>query len=141
MKESWTKLEAAGASRAVKLEQSLKAQQFLQDALEVESWMADRAAALSSNDFGRDRDHAMQLLTRHKAIELELDTYAGIISEMGHSAQAMSAAGNVDAPIILEKNGLLVQTLSGLQKLATLRQKALVESMCRYSVFFYDIDY
>lgn len=66
LEDSWEKLEAAGAARGTKLEESLKAQQFLQDALDVESWIDSHRVALSAADYGRDRDHAMQLLTRHK---------------------------------------------------------------------------
>lgn len=64
-------------------------------------------------------------------MELELDTYIAIVSEMGHSAQGMASAGYLDAPILLEKHAQLTQSLRELQKLVALRQKALVESLCR----------
>lgn len=44
---------------------------------------------LSSTDYGRDRDAASKLLTKHKALELELDSYNGIVTEMGHVADKM----------------------------------------------------
>nr|WIM01459.1 non-erythrocytic spectrin beta chain [Limnephilus lunatus] len=131
LRAAWTAIEAAGLARMARLERSLRVQQFLHDALDVESWLADRGAALASAEKGRDRDHAMQLLTAHKAMELELDTYSAIISEMGHSATAMVAGGQDAAPL-LERTAQLAHSLAALQKLAALRQKALVESMCRH---------
>lgn len=59
-------MSAAAEGRAARLEAALKAQQFMHDAIEVDSWLADKAAALASADVGRDRHRATQLLTRHK---------------------------------------------------------------------------
>lgn len=50
---------------------------------------------------------------------------------MGHSAQSMASAGYLDSPLLLEKHEQLTQSLRELQKLVALRQKALVESLCR----------
>ncbi|XP_068625866.1 spectrin beta chain, non-erythrocytic 5 isoform X2 [Battus philenor] len=116
----------AAEERAARLEAALRAQQFLHDALEVDSWLADKAAALASADVGHDRHRATQLLTRHKAVELELDTYAAIIAEMGHVASSMGQ------PELLERHALLAGSLARLQRLAQQRQGALVESVCRH---------
>jgi len=79
----------AAKERARKLELSLKAQEFFFEAEEVESWLTEKNDRLQSTDYGRDRDAASKLLAKHKALELELDTYNGIITEMGHSAEKM----------------------------------------------------
>lgn len=62
-------------------------------------------------------------------MELELDTYAAIISEMGHVAAALDA-GDPQGPLAA-RHALLADSLARLQKLAAQRQKALVESVCR----------
>lgn len=79
----------AARERARKLELSLKAQEFFFEAEEVESWLAEKNDGLHSTDYGRDRDAASKLLAKHKALELELDSYNGIVTEMGHVAEKM----------------------------------------------------
>ncbi|XP_063371372.1 spectrin beta chain [Cydia amplana] len=132
LENTYSEVCAAADARAARLDAALRAQQFLHDALEVDSWLADKAAALSSADVGRDRHRATQLLTRHKAVELELDTYAAIISEMGHSAASMAASGHPQGAALVARHRALDDSLQRLQRLAAQRQRALVESVCRH---------
>lgn len=60
-----------------------------------------------------------------KAVELELDTYSAIISEMGHAAAAQAD------PELRTRHAQLAASLARLQRRAALRQAALVESVCR----------
>ncbi|XP_034253991.1 spectrin beta chain, non-erythrocytic 1 isoform X5 [Thrips palmi] len=135
LKDAWSELNDQAVERAKKLELSLKAQQFFFEAGEVESWLTERNDVLSSTDYGRDRDAATKLLTKHKTLELELDSYSGIVSEMGHTANAMVNAKHPDAKAIASKQQLLSQQMRTLQKLATARQQRLMESMYRHEYF------
>ncbi|XP_069363525.1 spectrin beta chain, non-erythrocytic 5 isoform X3 [Maniola hyperantus] len=132
LEEAYSSVSQAAEERAARLEAALKAQQFLHDALEVDSWLADKDAALSSADVGNDRHRATQLLTRHKAVELELDTYAAIIAEMGHVAASMAASGHPEGAALVSRHAQLADTLARLQRKAASRQAALVESVCRH---------
>lgn len=132
---AWADLEEKATDRAKKLELSLKAQQYLSEAAEIETWLSERTNALKSTDYGRDRDSATKLLTKHKAIELELDTYSGIISEMGHTATAMVAAKHPDSKLISTKQQLIEKMFKSLQRLCGQRQIRLMESMYRYEYF------
>ncbi len=67
----------------------------------------------------------------HQALELELDTYSGIISEMGHVAANMINAKHPDWKAIAAKQQAITQQLKTLQKLAATRQKNLMDSICR----------
>lgn len=84
---------------------------------------------VKSTDFGRDRDSATKLLTKHKAIELELDTYSGIISEMGHTASNMMASKHPDSKLVAAKQQLIEKMFKSLQRLSGQRQMRLMESM------------
>ena len=66
LRDGWSELNDQAAERSKKLELSLKAQQFFFEAGEVESWLTERNDVLSSTDYGRDRDAATKLLTKHK---------------------------------------------------------------------------
>uniref|UniRef100_A0A8D8XL88 Tripeptidyl-peptidase 2 n=1 Tax=Cacopsylla melanoneura TaxID=428564 RepID=A0A8D8XL88_9HEMI len=132
LQDAWQELIFKAKERSKKLELSLKAQQFFYEASEVESWLSERNDVLSSTDYGRDRDAASKLLTKHKAVELELDTYSSIVSEMGNSANTMINAKHPDSKAIANKQQAITQQIKNLQKLATARQQRLVESMCRH---------
>ncbi|XP_044739331.1 spectrin beta chain, non-erythrocytic 1 isoform X2 [Chrysoperla carnea] len=135
LQDAWDDLQEKAEDRAKKLNLSLKAQEFFFEASEVESWLNERSDVLSSTDYGRDRDAATKLLTKHKALELELDTYNGIVTEMGHNANAMVTAKHPDSKAILTKHQLLAQQLRSLQRIATVRQQRLMESMYRHEYF------
>ncbi|PSN40703.1 hypothetical protein C0J52_13751 [Blattella germanica] len=135
LQESWQDLQDKAQERSRKLDLSLKAQQFFFEAGEVESWLSEKNDVLSSTDYGRDRDAATKLLTKHKALELELDTYSGIVNEMGHTSGAMVTAKHPDSKAISAKQQLIQQQMRNLQRLATARQQRLMESMYRHEYF------
>ncbi|XP_034181532.2 spectrin beta chain, non-erythrocytic 5 kst isoform X1 [Osmia lignaria lignaria] len=133
--EAWRDLQEKAAERSKTLDLSLKAQEFFFEAGEVESWLNEKNDVLSSTDYGRDRDAATKLLTKHKAVELELDTYNGIITEMGHTASTMINAKHPDSKAIANKQQAIAQQMRALQRLATVRQQRLMESMYRHEYF------
>lgn len=135
LEDAWADLESNSNDRSKKLEMSLKAQQYLSDAGEIESWLGERSNALRSTEYGRDRDSAAKLLTKHKTIELELDTYSGIVTEMGHNCAAMVAAGHPDSKILAAKQQLIEKMLKSLHKLASQRQMRLMESLYMHEYF------
>lgn len=66
LQTAWGDLNEKAKERSLKLEQSLKAQQYFFEANEVESWLNEKGDLLASTDYGRDRDSATKLLTKHK---------------------------------------------------------------------------
>ncbi|XP_050313156.1 spectrin beta chain, non-erythrocytic 1 isoform X2 [Anthonomus grandis grandis] len=135
LRMAWAELQESTTKRGTKLDLSLKAQQYLFEASEVESWLNEKANILDSSDYGRDRDSATKLLTKHKALELELDTYNNIISEMGHGAQAMIKSGHPDAKLIAERQSGLERLVRSLQRKAAVRQHRLMESLFGHEYF------
>ncbi|XP_015429631.1 PREDICTED: spectrin beta chain, non-erythrocytic 5 isoform X2 [Dufourea novaeangliae] len=135
LEDAWRDLQEKAAERSKALDLSLKAQEFYFEAGEVESWLNEKNDVLSSTDYGRDRDAATKLLTKHKAVELELDTYNGIVTEMGHTASTMINAKHPDSKAIANKQQAIAQQMRALQRLATVRQQRLMESMYRHEYF------
>lgn len=70
-----------------------------------------------------------------QAVELELDTYNGIVTEMGHTAATMINAKHPDSKAIANKQQAIAQQMRALQRLATVRQQRLMESMYRHEYF------
>ncbi|KAF5273495.1 hypothetical protein FQA39_LY07512 [Lamprigera yunnana] len=135
LSDSWLNLNDQTAKRTQKLELSLKAQQFYFEANEVESWLNEKSDILSNTDYGRDRDSATKLLTKHKALELELDTYNSIIIEMGRGAQILLLSGHPESKIIAERQASLEHLVRSLQRRAGVRQHRLMESLFRHEYF------
>ncbi|KAJ8678764.1 hypothetical protein QAD02_014551 [Eretmocerus hayati] len=135
LEDAWKNLLDRVAERSHALELSLKAQEFFFEAGEVESWLVEKNDVLNSTDYGRDRDAATKLLTKHKALELELDTYNGIVTEMGNMASSMINAKHPDSKAIANKQQAIAQQVRSLQRLAALRQQRLMESMYRHEYF------
>lgn len=135
LNDAWANIENEVQNRSKKLEVSLKTQQYLFEAGEIETWLSERNNVLRSADYGRDRESATKLLTKHKALELELDTYAAIVSEMSHTAAAMVSANYPESKMIATKQQMIEKMLKSLQKLASQRQVRFMESLNRYEYF------
>lgn len=135
VESAWNGLVEKTKERGGNLDLSLKAQQYLSEAGEIETWLVERTNVLKSTDFGRDRDSATKLLTKHKGIELELDTYSGIISEMGRAAASMIVSKHPDSKIIASKQQMIEKMFKSLQRLSGQRQIRLMESMYRHEYF------
>ena len=149
----WEKLNKQTSKRGKELDLALKSQQYLFEVQEVENWLSEKADVLNSTDFGRDRDATTKLLTKHKALELQLDSYDGIISEMSRTAGAMVSSNHPDSKIIQvsfsqilifafaycnflqERQAALSRQLQLLKKRARARQSKLVESLCVHEYF------
>lgn len=66
LSNAWKDLLEKVGERSHALDLSLKAQEFFFEAGEVESWLVEKNDVLNSTDYGRDRDAATKLLTKHK---------------------------------------------------------------------------
>ncbi|XP_050686605.1 spectrin alpha chain-like [Eriocheir sinensis] len=135
LQEAWNDLQAEANERNRKLELNLKAQQYFFEVTEVEAWMNEKRNILQTKDYGKDEDVARKLLAKHKALELEMDTYGGIVKEMGTMAESMIKSSHPESKMIRDRQQMLNQELKDLQKLsAHLRQK-LMASMYRHEYF------
>ncbi|CAG0913206.1 unnamed protein product [Notodromas monacha] len=67
-----------------------------------------------------------------QALELELDTYNGIVNEMGSIAQGMLKSQHPEGKIIEDRHQMVSQQVKNLQKLANSRRQNLLESLYRH---------
>ena len=95
----------------------LRAQELFFEVAEVENWINDKNQALQGGEFGKDEDSSVKLLTKHKALELEIDTYSGIIMEITATADKLVAGQHPEG---------LGRELKGLQQKAKARRDRLV---------------
>ncbi|ODM96280.1 Spectrin beta chain, non-erythrocytic 1, partial [Orchesella cincta] len=127
--DSWDALKSACVGKNKKLDLSLKSQQFFFDAGEIEAWMQEKQNLLASEHYGKDMHSAVKLLTKHKTLELEMDSYNGLVTEMKHMANQMVSSGHPDSKVISAKIGNVEDHMGLLKKLANERREKLIESV------------
>ncbi|CAL8090883.1 unnamed protein product [Orchesella dallaii] len=127
--DSWEGLKNACVGKNKKLDLSLKSQQFFFDAGEIEAWMQEKQNVLASEHYGKDMHSAVKLLTKHKTLELEMDSYNGLVTEMKHMANQMVTSGHPDSKVISAKIGNVEDHMGLLKKLANERREKLIESV------------
>ncbi len=124
------KLKGKLSNRASELETGVKTHGLLEEINEIEGWIQVKRSLLESQPVGgKDEDSILLYLTKQKAFELELDSYAGIISETKKSAQSLCQSGHPLAELVRHKDELLTQEFSSLQKLSSTRRNALMAQL------------
>lgn len=70
-----------------------------------------------------------------QALELEIDTYDGLVTEMASQAQQMIDSNHPDSKVVASKQQIITQQIKNLQKLANRRRQKLMESKHRHEFF------
>ncbi|GFU48340.1 spectrin beta chain, non-erythrocytic 5, partial [Nephila pilipes] len=132
MQEEWTLLQNEFYNQKERASNALKAQIFFGEATEIDSWMIEKMEVLSNTDYGKDEDAVVKLLTKHKALELEIDSYKGLVSELSNQADALIESNHPDSKIIKNRMEVINQEMKNIQKLCTVKRQKLLESKSRH---------
>ena len=117
------------AERAVELDTAVKIYTIIEEMNEIESWIEVKRSLIDSQANGKDEDAILMYLTKQKAMELELDSYAGIINEVKSSAQALCQSSHPLAEMLKHKDTSLTQELASLQKASRARRNLLMAQL------------
>ncbi|ETN75183.1 spectrin repeat-containing domain protein [Necator americanus] len=82
LRDNWRILKTKAEKRRLELDDSLQAHQYLADANEAESWMAEKEPVVGSADYGKDEDSTEALLKKHRALMSDLDAFKGTIDDL-----------------------------------------------------------
>ncbi|GMT03322.1 hypothetical protein PENTCL1PPCAC_25496, partial [Pristionchus entomophagus] len=86
LRDSWRALKNKAEKRRLELNDSLQAHQYLADANEAETWMAEKEPIVGSGDYGKDEDSAEALLKKHRALVSDMEAFKGTIDELRKQA-------------------------------------------------------
>ena len=75
---------------------------------------------------GKDEDTILIYLTKQKALELELDSYNGIINEVKNNAQTLCQTKHPLSTQLKHKDQSLGQEFAAMQKMTRSRRNALM---------------
>ena len=119
LKDAWKRLNETILEKRKRLELAVKTQGFFSEAHEVEVWINEKLNLLSTTELGRDLDSTSKIMTKHSALELEVDTYAGLLTEMKHQGKKLQT-NNPD-------ESLLNQRMDDIDRLMKTLQSSLVD--------------
>ncbi|KAF8785263.1 Spectrin beta chain like protein [Argiope bruennichi] len=128
MQEEWTNLLREFNSQKEKASNALKSQTFFSEATEIDAWITEKMEILSNTDYGKDEDAVIKLLTKHKALELEIDSYQGLVDELANQAEALIESNHPDSKIISNRMEVVNQEMKNIQKLCSVKRQKLLES-------------
>uniref|UniRef100_T1HWC3 Spectrin beta chain n=1 Tax=Rhodnius prolixus TaxID=13249 RepID=T1HWC3_RHOPR len=127
--DRWQHLKDAVANRKHQLLHSEKAQQYLFDANEAESWMSEQELYMMVEDRGKDEISAQNLMKKHECLEHAVDDYANTIRQLGETARALAAENNPLSDQIGVKQSQVDKLYAGLKDLAGERRAKLDEAL------------
>lgn len=71
-----------------------RAQQYLFDANEAESWMSEQELYMMVEDRGKDETSARNLMKKHESLEAAVESYADTIRTLGETVRALANEGH-----------------------------------------------
>ncbi|XP_060790175.1 spectrin beta chain, erythrocytic isoform X5 [Neoarius graeffei] len=125
LKEVWARLQDEMAKRRVRLNASNDAQQYYNDADEVEAWIGEQELYMIADDKVKDEQSAMILLKRHLVLKQVVDDYADSIQQLADHAQKMFAEEHPEGEAIIRRQGQVDKQYAGLKELAEDRRRKL----------------
>lgn len=92
--KAWQELKDAIENRREHLLRNERAQQYLFDANEAESWMSEQELYMMVEDRGKDETSARNLMKKHESLEAAVESYADTIRTLGETVRALANEGH-----------------------------------------------
>ncbi|CAH8449862.1 unnamed protein product [Heterobilharzia americana] len=137
--ETWSHLVNAMGNKRKNLDQASRQQQFVRNVEDVELWLSDVEAQITSEDVGRDLNGVMNAQKRHNLLESDIVAHRERIDAFKAQADTFAAEGHFDAPIIQEKQRQLSQRYNDLQIPLNQRREKLRDAY-KLHQFFRDVE-
>ena len=128
----WKELRGLMERRRKLVDLSVKEQQYLSDAAEVESWMNEKRPTVESEDYGMDEGAAQKLLAKHKALQNDMVTYKQWIHQLAEQCNQLATFPEHQPQRFVNKQKELEAEFARLNKIAEDRRLALEDSVCLF---------
>uniref|UniRef100_A0AC35UII5 Spectrin beta chain n=1 Tax=Rhabditophanes sp. KR3021 TaxID=114890 RepID=A0AC35UII5_9BILA len=89
------------------IEDAERARRYFQDANEAESWINEKMPLAKSSDYGRDIANSESLLSRHKSLVEEIDSYKTDIQRLDEAAEKLANTQftlSNDTPVVVTED-------------------------------------
>ena len=112
---SWTNLEGTVHNKAGRLQEANEGQSFNRDVDDVEMWLAEVEAQLSSEDLGKDSASALNLQKKHDLLEQDILAHQDRIDRVSGEADKLVQAKHFDAPTVANKRDHMLRRFEALK--------------------------
>lgn len=99
LKSSWSELRSKSVERAESLNLFLDGHKFNADAADLEQWITETMQLCDKKDYGKDQDATAKLLTKHKALESEIDSHASMVQDLEQLSDSLASRNHPDAKL------------------------------------------
>ena len=139
MEFCYQELIQLAAERRARLEESRRLWKFFWEMAEEEGWIRETEQIMSSDDCGKDLTSVVRLLSKHKALEDEMNGRAGRLQQTVKQGQELVAASHFGSDKISERIDDVKEQWAALERLAAERKNRLQEA-CGMHQFQADAD-
>ncbi|XP_052269284.1 spectrin beta chain, non-erythrocytic 1-like isoform X3 [Dreissena polymorpha] len=124
---SWDDLVNKAKVRKKNLDLSVQIQRYLSEVTEIENWINDKMSLASSTDYGKDENASDKLLAKNKVLEMDIQTYQGIVNGVDKECKRLVRISQ-DPATLKKAQDNLQDELNNLKRLAAERTKHLEQS-------------
>lgn len=135
----WKALEEAAEKKESRLAEASAQQQFNRTIEDIELWLSEVEAQLTSEDYGKDLTSVQNLQKKHQLLESDVGGHADRIDAIRNAAQEFVETGHFDKETIARKADGVEGRYNALMNPIEMRRKKLSDSL-RVNQLFRDIE-
>lgn len=124
----WTSLQQLTSERASQLGSAHEVQRFHRDVDETKDWIAEKEAALATNDLGKDLRSVQTLQRKHEGLERDLAALGDKIRQLDDTANRLMSTHGDSADATYSKQREINEAWQQLQARANARKEKLLDS-------------
>ncbi|KAH9509152.1 hypothetical protein Btru_049222 [Bulinus truncatus] len=130
---AWEDLAKKSKNRKKNLDLSLQTQRYFSEVAEVDAWINDKMALVTSEDYGKDESAADKLLAKNNVLETDIQTYQNIVNGLAKESSRLFKLGYSDPQALRKAQDQLQDNLNKLKRLAAERCTKLERSKRLYA--------
>ncbi|XP_026324056.1 spectrin alpha chain isoform X2 [Hyposmocoma kahamanoa] len=128
LNSKWTSLQQLTAERAAQLGSAHEVQRFHRDVDETKDWIAEKEAALATDDLGKDLRSVQTLQRKHEGLERDLAALGDKIRQLDETANRLMSTHGDSADATYSKQREINEAWQQLQARANARKEKLLDS-------------
>lgn len=128
LNSKWTSLQQLTAERAAQLGSAHEVQRFHRDVDETKDWIAEKEAALATDDLGKDLRSVQTLQRKHEGLERDLAALGDKIRQLDDTANRLMSTHGDSADATYSKQREINEAWQQLQARANARKEKLLDS-------------
>ncbi|XP_078452118.1 spectrin beta chain, non-erythrocytic 1-like isoform X1 [Lampetra planeri] len=123
----WATMIVEAKDRHIRLEESLKAQQYYFDVAEAEAWMSEQELYMIADEKAKDEQSAVAMLKKHQILEQSVENYSDVIHQLSETSRNLVTSRHPESERIGLRQSQADKLYAGLKDLAEERRGRLEE--------------